>query len=374
MKAAGVVCTKLGACTPEKKVVVSIEGGGVVLDRPVAELRDVWEATSFELEKLQTLPACAEAERTGLCKRHAPAWHLSFTPTKPIVPRALGAAAGASPGVAVIRQEGSNGDREMAAALFSGGLQPWDISMSDLVSGRVDLQSFRGLVFVGGFSYADVLGSAKGWAAVLKFRPQLWRALEAFRARADTFSLGVCNGCQLMALLGWVPALRSSGPQSDLDEAALKAPAQPRFIHNDSGRFESRFSSVTIMPSPAVLLKGMEGTTMGVWVAHGEGKAHFPQAAVLDRVLANKLAPVRYVDDDNQVTTSYPFNPNGSVHGIAALCSEDGRHLAMMPHPERCFQPWQWPWMPAGWSSYESGPWLRLFQNAKAFCDESASK
>jgi len=251
----------------------------------------------------------------------------------------------------------------MAAALHAAGLEPWDVAMTDLVGKKISLDSFRGVVFVGGFSYADVLGSAKGWAAVLRFNDHLWAQLNAFRKRKDTFSLGVCNGCQLMALLGWVP-----GTADELGDP-LPALEQPRFVHNASGRFESRFSSVTIKPSPAVLLEGMAGSTLGVWVAHGEGRAHCPNQAIYERVQQKNLAPLRYVDDESKVTTGYPFNPNGSVEGIAALCSEDGRHLAMMPHPERCFLSWQSPWQPEGWGEMASGPWLRLFQNAKAFCD-----
>ena len=144
-------------------------------------------------------------------------------------------------------------------------------------------------------------------------------------------------------------------------------------MHNTSGRFESRFSSVKVLPSPAVLLKGMEGSSLGVWVAHGEGRAHFPDDAVFQRVQLANLAPLRYVDDKAEVTEAYPFNPNGSPQGIAALCSADGRHLAMMPHPERCYLGWQLPWSPPGWSSHEAGPWLRLFQNAADFCARTAA-
>jgi len=237
--------------------------------------------------------------------------------------------------------------------------------MTDLIGGGITLERFRGVVFVGGFSYADVLGSAKGWAAVLKFHESTWAQLQAFGARPDTFSLGVCNGCQLMALLGWVP-------RSGCGEA-LPELEQPRFVHNTSGRFESRFSSVTILPSPSVLLKGMEGSSLGVWVAHGEGRAHFPHAPILESALASGLAPLRYVDDDNKPTEAYPFNPNGSTQGIAALCSADGRHLAMMPHPERCFQSWQWPWMPQAWAGLPAGPWMQMFHNARKFCEETAS-
>ncbi len=148
--------------------------------------------------------------------------------------------------------------------------------MEDLLSGSLTLDGFRGVVFVGGFSYADVLDSAKGWAAVLKHNPALWSQFQAFRQREDTFSLGVCNGCQLMALLGWVPGSAA--------EKELSGTQQPRFVHNASGRFESRFSSVTVQPSPAVLLRGMAGSTLGVWVAHGEGRAHFPDPTVFERV------------------------------------------------------------------------------------------
>jgi len=266
----------------------------------------------------------------------------------------------------VLRQEGSNGDREMTAALFEAGLQPWDVCMEDLLSGGVTLDSFRGAVFVGGFSYADVLDSAKGWAAVLKHNEKLWSQFQAFRERSNTFSLGVCNGCQLMALLGWVP---SSGAGAT---AELSGAQQPRFVHNSSGRFESRFSSVKVLPSPAVLLKGMEGSSLGVWVAHGEGRAHFPDDAVFQRVQQANLAPLRYVDDKAEITEAYPFNPNGSPHGIAALCSDDGRHLAMMPHPERAFLKWQFPWMPPAWDELQASPWLKLFQNAFEFASREA--
>ena len=190
-----------------------------------------------------------------MAARVAPAWSLSFAP-EPTPAALLAAADAAKPRVAVLRQEGSNGDREMAAALWEAGLAPWDVCMEDLLSGKLSLDGFRGVVFVGGFSYADVLDSAKGWAAVLKHNDKLWRQFQAFRERSDTFSLGVCNGCQLMALLGWVPG-GGAGAAAELSGAQ-----QPRFVHNTSGRFESRFSSVKVLPSPAVLLKGMEGSSL----------------------------------------------------------------------------------------------------------------
>jgi len=349
---AGVPCTRIGQSAERSAPVRVSVGGDVVLEAELGALRDAWEASSFELEKRQASPACVAQEQAGLSTRHAPNWSLTFTPAPTAPP------AGQRARVAVLRQEGSNGDREMAAALRAAGLEPWDVAMGDLQRGLVALDGFRGVVFVGGFSYADVLDSAKGWAGVVKFDARLSAQFDAFRDRADTFSLGVCNGCQLMALLGWVPAT----------QPALSDVEQPRFVHNASGRFESRWASVQVQPSPAILLRGMEGSSLGVWVAHGEGRAHFPQPGSLQAVLDGQLAPLRYVDDDIAITEAYPHNPNGSPHGIAALCSPDGRHLAMMPHPERCFLPWQCPWTPEAWKANATAPWLRLFQNAAAFC------
>jgi phosphoribosylformylglycinamidine synthase len=260
--------------------------------------------------------------------------------------------------VAVIREEGTNSDRELASAFHMAGFEVWDVAMSDLLTGRVALAPFRGVAFPGGFSYADVLDAAKGWAGVVRFRPELLSQFDAFYERPDTFSLGICNGCQLLALLGWVPW------------KGMTMEAQPRFIGNRSGRFESRFSWVRIEESPAVMLRGMEGSTLGIWVAHGEGRAHFPEPGVLERVVEEGLAPVRWVDDEGEPTTTYPMNPNGSPHGIAALTSPDGRHLAIMPHPERSFLTWQWGWTPRDWrAGSTASPWLRLFQNAREWCE-----
>ncbi|KAL0382021.1 UNVERIFIED_CONTAM: putative phosphoribosylformylglycinamidine synthase, chloroplastic/mitochondrial [Sesamum calycinum] len=197
----------------------------------------------------------------------------------------------------------------MSGAFYAAGFEPWDITMSDLLNGAISLHEFRGIAFVGGFSYADVLDSAKGWAASIRFNKPLLKQFQEFYERPDTFSLGVCNGCQLMALLGWVPGPNVGGVLGDNGD-----PSQPRFIHNESGRFECRFTSVKIEKSPALMFKGMEGN----------------------------LAPVKYCDDNGNPTEVYPFNLNGSPLGVAAICSPDGRHLAMMPHPERCFLMWQY--------------------------------
>jgi phosphoribosylformylglycinamidine synthase len=248
----------------------------------------------------------------------------------------------------------------MASAFFQAGFEPWDVTMTDLLSGYITLEQFRGVVAVGGFSYADVPESAKGWAATIRFNEKINKMFWEFYHRSDTFSLGVCNGCQLFALLGWVPW------------HGLSDELQPRFVRNTSGRFESRWSTVRILSSPAIMLQGMEKSVLGVWVAHGEGRLYFPEPALLGKVMLENLAPIVFVDDegisDGEVSYSYPFNPNGSPFGITGLCSPDGRHLAMMPHPERAFLKWQWPWLPENFKNLEASPWLRMFQNAYDWC------
>jgi len=351
---AEVPCREIGRASHDPRVRIRV-GGRTVLEDDVRDLRDLWEATSFQLERRQADPACVEQEEAGLSRRTAPPYSLVFVPeaTSPAILERSNKIP-----VAILREEGSNGDREMAAAFWAAGFEPWDVTMTDLLEDRVELGRFRGVVAVGGFSYADVLDSAKGWAGVIRFNSDLWNLFDEFYARPDTFSLGVCNGCQLLALLGWVPW---RGIPDEL---------QPRFVGNASGRFESRFSTVAVEPSPAIMLEGMEGATLGIWVAHGEGRALFPDEPILDRVLADNLAPIRFVNDDAQVTAAYPHNPNGSPHGIAALCSPDGRHLAMMPHPERTFLKWQWGYMPEAWKrDLQASPWLRMFQNARKWCE-----
>ncbi|KAH7548137.1 hypothetical protein JRO89_XS14G0072200 [Xanthoceras sorbifolium] len=357
----GVSAEIIGQVTDSPSIELKVDGV-THLNEKTSLLRDMWEETSFELEKFQRLASCVDLEKEGLKSRREPSWALSFTPS---FTDDKYMTATSKPKVAVIREEGSNGDREMSAAFYASGFEPWDVTMSDLLAGAISLDDFRGIVFVGGFSYADVLDSAKGWSASIRFNQPLLNQFQEFYKRPDTFSLGVCNGCQLMALLGWVP-----GPQVGGVLGSGGDPSQPRFVHNESGRFECRFTSVTIKDSPAVMFKGMEGSTLGVWAAHGEGRAYFPDDGVLDRVLHSELAPLRYCDDDGSPTAVYPFNVNGSPLGVAAICSPDGRHLAMMPHPERCFLMWQFPWYPKHWTMDKKGPspWLKMFQNAREWC------
>ncbi|KAJ6844156.1 putative phosphoribosylformylglycinamidine synthase, chloroplastic/mitochondrial [Iris pallida] len=361
LEASGIFGEVIGNVTESPVIELSIDGM-TQLKEETSHLRDLWEDTSFQLEGLQRLASCVTLEKEGLKSRHAPKWELAFTP-KFTDEKIMSASV--KPKVAIIREEGSNGDREMSAAFYAAGFEPWDIAMSDLLNERISLDKFRGIAFVGGFSYADVLDSAKGWSASIRFNKSLLQQFQEFYKRPDTFSLGICNGCQLMALLGWIPGAAIGGSLGEGGDVS-----QPRFIHNESGRFECRFTSVRIGDSPAIMFKGMQGSSLGVWAAHGEGRAYFPDKVVQDRILELNLAPLRYCDDDGTPTEVYPFNPNGSPLGVAALCSPDGRHLAMMPHPERCFMMWQFPWYPKEWNVDKKGPspWLQMFQNAREWC------
>ena len=284
---AGVPCSIIGtvSSTPECEIKV---GGQTVLKGNTAALRDVWEETSFVLERLQSTEDCVDAEQSSLKTRVGHTWVLPFTPS--FTPKEK-LAASDKVRVAIIREEGSNGDREMAAAVYAAGMEPWDVTMSDLLNGRAQLDSFQGIVFVGGFSYADVLDSAKGWAGTIRFNQKVLAQFQEFYNRPDTFSLGICNGCQLMALLGWVPA---TGDSSGSTAAQLPDQQQPRFVHNKSGRFESRWVQVAIAEdTPSMWLQGMGGSSIGVWCAHGEGQALFPDAATQQTVVNNGLAPIR---------------------------------------------------------------------------------
>jgi len=353
LKRAKVPFRFLGRTTTGKRIKVKIDGR-IVLNEEMRVLRETWEETSHRLERLQANPKCVAQEKKNIFDRPGPSYRLTFTPraASPALSRKKG-----MPSVAVVREEGSNSDREMSSAFHQAGFDVWDVTMTDFLEGTVDLDRFRGMAFVGGFSYADVLDSAKGWAGVIRCNQDLFDRFRRFYDRTDTFSLGVCNGCQLMALLGWIPW------------RGIEDKDQPRFIHNVSGRFESRFSTVRIFPSPSILLSGMAGSTLGIWVAHGEGRAYFPRKDILRKVESLSLAPVRYVDDKREVTMKYPFNPNGSASGIAALCSPDGRHLAIMPHPERTFLKWQWGFMPENWKkNLKASPWLTMFRNAREWC------
>ncbi len=355
----------IGRSSSEKRIRIRFNDE-LILDEDMRVLREIWEETSYQLDRLQANPECVDEEREINFDRKGSQYVLTFTPrngstSSPCILSLPKDERDVKPKVAIIREEGSNGDREMTSAFYHAGFEVWDITMADMIDGGVSLDNFRGIAFVGGFSYADVLDSAKGWAGVIRFNESLYEQFQRFYERPDTFSLGVCNGCQLMALLGWVPW------------RGIPDNVQPRFIQNKSGRFESRFSTIHILPSPAIMLKGMEGSTLGLWVAHGEGRVYFPDNEIQQGVTRQGLAPIRFVDDNGEFTEKYPLNPNGSPSGITALCSPDGRHLAMMPHPERAFLKWQWGYMPEDWrKNLEASPWLRMFQNAREWCERNS--
>jgi phosphoribosylformylglycinamidine synthase len=346
----------LGKTTKEKMIKVE-NRGKILLSEDMRVLRDIWEETSSRIDELQAEREVVVEERKNNFDRKGLHFHLTFFPeeTPEIIMKRE-----KKPKVAIIREEGTNGDREMAAAFYMAGFEVWDVMMTDIIEGRIDLSDFRGIVFPGGFSYGDVLDAGKGWAGEIIFNEKVRKVFKEFYERKDTFSFGVCNGCQLMALLGWVPWTGIPGEKS------------PRFIKNRSRRFESRFVSVKILKSPSIMLKGMEGSVLGVWVAHGEGRFYCPEEKLLEEIIKMDLAPIRFVDDDGRITEDYPFNPNGSPYGITALCSPDGRHLAMMPHPERSFLMWQFPYIPEEWKVLKASPWLKIFQNARKWCDEVA--
>ncbi|MDY0390110.1 MAG: phosphoribosylformylglycinamidine synthase [Desulfobulbus oligotrophicus] len=349
---AQIPCTVLGTSTAKQAISLQYNGQ-LVLDDSMILLRQWWEETSYQLERLQMDPAHAEAEKTHIFARKGPTYHLSFSPeiTAPEILLSTD-----KPKVAILREEGSNSDREMSSAFYSAGFEPWDVTMTDLLTGRVKLTEFRGLAVVGGFSFADVPESAKGWAATIRFNEHLQTIFHDFYNRPDTFTLGVCNGCQLFGLLGWVPW------------QGIEAERQPRFIHNRSGRFESRWSTVKVLPSRSIMLAGMEDLVFGISVNHGEGCLHFPDTSIQQRVWSEQMAAMVFVDDEGQPTEQYPFNPNGSPGGLTAVCSPDGRHLALMPHPERTFLTWQCHWLPETMQGLPASPWLRMFQNAYTWC------
>ncbi|CAH1394012.1 unnamed protein product [Nezara viridula] len=334
----------------------------VILENKLYTFYQMWEETSYQLECKQANIECVTEEFLNLKDRSGPKYCVSFNPDEQLIPRLK---LTSLPRVAVIREEGTNGDREMAAALYMVGFETWDVTMQDLLDKKVTTDTFHGIIFPGGFSYADVLGSAKGWSACLLFNEFLRVQFTAFKNRPDTFSLGVCNGCQLMSLLGWI-----GSDKTDSDQCVSKMKPSVFLAPNLSDRYECRFVNVKFEKCPAIMCKNMEGSVFGVWIAHGEGRFTFKNDQTLKYIEDHNCVSFRYVDDDSHPTENYPLNPNGSKGGIAGICSEDGRHLALMPHPERCVLMWQWPYVPPNFRNFQTSPWLRLFQNAYVWVNE----
>ena len=318
-------------------------GDTVVLDDDRVVLHRAWSETSHRMQALRDDPECAAEAHDALLDRDDPGISpvLSFDPAVDVCAHLR---AGPRPRVAILREQGVNGQIEMAAAFHAAGFEAVDVHMSDILAGRDDLTAYRGLAACGGFSYGDVLGAGGGWAKGVLFHDDVRAAFAAFFARPDTFSLGVCNGCQML---------------SQLKALIPGAAAWPRFVRNRSEQFEARVSQVEILESPSILLRGMAGSRLPVAVAHGEGRALFDPG----QPPARALVAGRFVDGRGRVASTYPANPNGSPGGITALTSTDGRATILMPHPERVFRTITHSWAPPGWGA--DGPWLRMFRNAR---------
>jgi phosphoribosylformylglycinamidine synthase len=324
--------------------------GGALLDEDWRDLRRAWSETSYRMRRMRDDPQCADEELAAQLDASDPglSQHLSFDPERDIAAPMI--ARGARPRVAVLREQGVNSHFEMAAVLDRAGFEAHDVHMSDLLGGACDLAGFRGLVACGGFSYGDVLGAGRGWARSILFHERTRLEFARFFARADTFSLGVCNGCQMFAVLR---------------ELIPGAEHWPQFLRNRSEQFEGRVSLVEILESPSVLLAGMQGSRLPVAVAHGEGRPRFRAASSLQYCLDHRLVAFRYITSRGEPAQSYPANPNGAVHGIAALTTADGRVTITMPHPERVYRSAQNSWRPR--DAGEDSGWMRLFRNARVW-------
>ncbi|WP_284614424.1 phosphoribosylformylglycinamidine synthase [Aquabacterium humicola] len=311
---------------------------------PLRELQQAWDEVSWRIARQRDNPACADAEHAAAGAEGDPGLHvqLSFDPAVDVA--APFVAGGAKPKLAILREQGVNSHVEMSYAMAQAGFETFDVHMSDLQAGRARLDQFQGFVACGGFSYGDTLGAGEGWARSILFNPALAEAFAAFFARPDSFALGVCNGCQMMAAL------------SPIIPGAM---AWPKFTRNRSEQFEARFSLVEVLESPSIFFDGMAGSRLPIAVAHGEGYADFSQrgdAAAVHRAM-------RYVDHHGAPTEAYPFNPNGSPGGLTSVTTADGRFTVLMPHPERVFRNVLMSWTPGDIA--QRSPWMRMFANAR---------
>lgn len=314
-----------------------------------AEMERQWSRTSYQIQRLRDNPECAVQEFNAIGEDDDPGLNvaLRFEPGDDIAAPLI--ATGARPEVAILREQGVNSQVEMAAAFNRAGFAAIDVHMSQLLSGEVSLDRFRGLAACGGFSYGDVLGAGEGWAKSILYHNQVRDQFQAFFERTNTFTLGVCNGCQMLA---------------SLKELIPGADRWPRFVRNRSEQFEARLSLVRIDRSPSIFLRGMRGSQLPVAVSHGEGRADISTAGI-DELDRQELVAIRFVDNFGETTQNYPNNPNGSPDGITGITTPDGRVMAMMPHPERVFRSVQLSWHPEDWG--EDSPWLRIFRNARVW-------
>jgi phosphoribosylformylglycinamidine synthase len=341
----------IGTLSSDDRISFSYQHQELLADSRINWQR-TWLQTSYQLQTLRDNPQCAREEFETVLDSADPGLSvaLSFDLAEDIAAPYINT--GTRPRIAILREQGVNGQIEMAAAFDRAGFASIDVHMSDIIEGHRSLQAFQGLVACGGFSYGDVLGAGGGWAKSILFNARARDEFEAFFHRTDTFGLGVCNGCQMM---------------SHLKDMIPGAGHWPRFLRNRSEQFEARFSLVEVLDSPSILLADMAGSRIPIAVAHGEGRAEFAAPQEVQQTLDAGLVALRYVDHYGQATERYPYNPNGSPQGITGLSSEDGRFTIMMPHPERVFRSVQYSWHPEEWG--EDGPWLRLFRNARRWLD-----
>ncbi len=355
LRAAGVhACTYVIGYPNPRDEIRFTRNAKAVFAAPRAELQRIWGQTSFHMQRLRDDPECAREEYDQLLDAADPGLsvHLGFDPAEDVA--APWIARGARPAIAILREQGVNGHSEMAAAFERAGFQAIDVHMSDILEGRIGLASFKGCAAPGGFSYGDVLGAGQGWAKAILFNARARSEFERFFTRGDSFALGVCNGCQMMAAL---------------KEIIPGAAHWPAFLRNRSEQFEARFVMVEVSESPSILFRGMAGSRMPIATAHGEGRADFGPDA---EERAESLVTMRYVNHRGNVTQTYPLNPNGSPRGITGLTTADGRFNIVMPHPERVFRTVQMSWSPAGQG--EDSPWLRMFRNARVWVGDAAKE
>jgi phosphoribosylformylglycinamidine synthase len=319
-------------------------GAKAIFKEKRVDLQRAWSETSFRMQQLRDNPECAQEEYDRILDAQDPgiSFRLSFSP------KAFSIKTGKPPRVAILREQGVNSQVEMAAAFTRAGFEAVDVHMSDVIAGRVQLAGFKGLAACGGFSYGDVLGGGQGWAKSILFNARARGEFERFFGRADSFALGSCNGCQMMAAL---------------KEIIPGARHWPVFTGNRSAQFEARFAMVEVVESPSILFRGMAGSRMPIATAHGEGFACFENELEMQK--AN--IALRFVDNRGQVAQTYPLNPNGSPGGITGLTTPDGRFTVVMPHPERVFRSIQMSWAPDG--AQEDSPWMQLFYNARQWVD-----
>ena len=338
----------LGFANDSDDITLAVEEGTVLVESRTT-LHKLWARTSYEIQKLRDNPECAEQEYNGI-RANDPGMsvRLGFDLNDDIAAPYLNLTT--KPKFAILREQGVNGQVEMAAAFDRAGFDAVDVHMSDLVSRRVRLQDFKGLVACGGFSFGDVLGAGSGWAKSILFNRALSDEFQAFFERNDTLSLGVCNGCQMLSQLA--PLIPGTAHW-------------PRFQRNTSEQFEARVALVEVVASPSIVLQGMQGSIMPIAVAHGEGRVQWDDVNSQAKALNSGLVSLKYVDNQLRTTEVYPSNPNGSPQGVTGFCSQDGRVTIMMPHPERVFRAVQNSWCPEDWK--EDGAWMRLFRNARVW-------